>query len=211
MLFALSLILLLAPKLMGLVLAMGSRRERVGFGGTARLVLGVLAETALWALAAPVLMVMQCVAVVEVLIGRDSGWAAQRREGSELSPREAWRAHRFHVILGLVAALAALLADRYVLMWTSPVLLGLALSSFLSLHTSRIRVSAKPRRRRIFQIPEEHAPPPVLSRAAELREAHADQAENRRRIELLMRGVAAVYEMEKTAMPRVRVRQREAA
>jgi membrane glycosyltransferase len=138
-------------------------------------------------------MVMQCVSVVEVLLGRDSGWAAQRREGNELSRREAWRAHRGHVALGVVAALAAFLADRYVLMWTSPVLLGLALSSFLSLHTSRVRVGAAPDRKRIFQIPEEHAPPPVLVRAAELRRHHAEQAENRRRIDALLRGPAPVY------------------
>jgi membrane glycosyltransferase len=116
------------------------------------------------------------------------------------------------VILGLVAALAALLADRYVLMWTSPVLLGLALSSFLSLHTSRVRAGAASGRRRMFEIPEEHAPPEVLRRAAELRDAHAAQADNRRQIELMMRGVAAVYEMEKTVVLRGPfVRELEAA
>ncbi|HEX4183057.1 MAG TPA: glucans biosynthesis glucosyltransferase MdoH [Caulobacteraceae bacterium] len=193
-LFGLSLFLLMAPKLMGLIVALVHRSERIGFGGAGRLVLGVLAETALWALAAPVLMVMQCVAVVEVLIGRDSGWAAQRREGSDLSPREAWRAHRGHVLLGVVAALAALLANRYVLMWTSPVFLGLSLSSFLSLHTSRIR-GAKPGRLRMFQIPEEQAPPPVLSRALELRTRYAAEADNRRQIDLLFRLPVPVYSL----------------
>jgi membrane glycosyltransferase len=209
-LFEASLMLLFAPKLMGLALALSRPRTRVGFGGTGRLVAGVLAETALWALATPVLMVMQCVAVVEVLLGRDSGWAAQRREGSELSAKEAWRAHRGHIILGLVAALAALLADRYVLMWTSPVFLGLALSSFLSLHTSRVR-TAKPGRRRMFQIPEEHAPPPVLARAMELRTRHAEAADDRRAIERMMRGPEAVYDLGRAAGFSPVVRRRAAA
>jgi membrane glycosyltransferase len=192
-LFALSLSLLIAPKLMGLALALRRRSTRAGFGGGARLVAGVLAETALWALATPVLMVMQCVAVVEVLLGRDSGWAAQRREGSELSPRQAWRAHRGHIALGVAAALAALLTDRYVLMWTSPVFLGLSLSSFLSLHTSRVRAGGRAGRRRMFQIPEEHRPTPVLRRAAELRRRHDEQAEQRQRIEMLLRAPVPVY------------------
>jgi len=210
LLFEASLVLLFAPKLMGLALALSRKRTRAGFGGAARLVSGVLAETALWALATPVLMVMQCVAVGEVLVGRDSGWAAQQREGSELSAREAWRAHRGHIVLGLVAALAALLADRYVLMWTSPVFLGLALSSFLSLHTSRVRI-AKPGRRRMFQIPEEHAPPPVLVRALELRARHAEAAADRHRIERLLRGSVPVYDLERSAGFTPFMRQREAA
>ncbi|HEX4180028.1 MAG TPA: glucans biosynthesis glucosyltransferase MdoH [Caulobacteraceae bacterium] len=194
-LFELSLALLLAPKLMSLFLTLKQKRLRVGFGGASRLVLGVLGEILLWALAAPVLMVMQCVAVVEVLIGRDSGWATQRREGADLSPREAWRAHRGHVALGVLAALAAFLADRYVLMWTSPVLLGLSLSSFLSLHTSRVRGGAGGKR--MFLIPEEVNPPPVIERAAELRQRYADQAENRRRIDAMLRAPVPVYDFEK--------------
>jgi membrane glycosyltransferase len=210
LLFEASLALLFAPKLMGLALALRHRRTRDGFGGPVRLILGVMAETGLWALATPVLMVMQCVAVVEVLAGRDSGWAAQRREGAELTVREAWRAHRGHIILGLVAALAALLTDRYVLIWTSPVFLGLALSSFLSLHTSRVRI-AKPGCRRMFQIPEEHAPSPVLVRATELRARHAEGAADRRQIERMLRGAAAIYDLERSARFGAHTPQREAA
>ena len=104
------------------------------------------------------------------------------------------------MVLGVVAAIAAFLADRYVLMWTSPVLLGLALSSFLSLHTSRVRSGVDPDRERMLQIPEEAAPPPVITRAAELRRQYVDQAENRRLIEVMFRASVPVYGLERASV-----------
>ncbi|MGH6971007.1 MAG: glucans biosynthesis glucosyltransferase MdoH, partial [Caulobacteraceae bacterium] len=124
-LFVAMLALLAAPKAMALGLAMGSRRTRAGFGGAARLMAGFLAECVASMLTTPVMMVMQSVAVGEVLMGRDSGWAPQRREGAELTKRDTWRAHRGHVALGLAGALGALLMSRPLLMWASPVFLSL--------------------------------------------------------------------------------------
>ncbi|MBV9509868.1 MAG: glucans biosynthesis glucosyltransferase MdoH, partial [Caulobacteraceae bacterium] len=82
--FGLTLLLLAAPKAMALALALSQPSVRAGFGGTARLCLGVLIETIASTLTTPVVMVMQSVAVAEVLLGRDGGWSPQRREGAEL-------------------------------------------------------------------------------------------------------------------------------
>lgn len=205
-LFALSLAMLAAPKAMALMLALGSPSVRKGFGGAARLIAGFLIETLVSMLTTPVMMVMQGVAVIEVLIGRDSGWSAQRREGVELSRKDAWRAHGVHVLLGSFGALGAFLVSKAFLVWASPVFLSLTLSAFLSLHTSRPRAGRALRRGGLFQIPEDESPPPVLARSLELRRAYADEASVRRRIEQLFREPASVYEMAPSPAQPIRLR-----
>lgn len=193
-LFAMSLGLLAAPKAMALVLALRDADVRRGFGGASRLVLGVVAEIVGALLVTPVMMVMQSVAVVEVLLGRDSGWAAQHRQGVALSRREAWRAHGGHVALGALGAVGAFFLSHEVLLWTSPVFLSLTLSALLSVRTSR-RLSGEPSREPLFQTPEDADPPPVLQRARMLRGAYAAERDMRWKIEALMRAPAAVYEV----------------
>jgi len=150
------------------------------------------------------MMVMQSVAVAEVLAGRDSGWSAQRREGSELTGRDAWRAHRGHVVLGVGGAIGAFLVGKYFLIWASPIFLSLTLSALLSLHTSRPKLGSFLRRRGLFEIPEDEDPPPVLERSLALRRRYAEEATLRRQIDALFREPAAVYRVE-ASRPKVRL------
>jgi membrane glycosyltransferase len=192
-LFVFTLGLLAAPKAMALTLALGSPKARRGFGGAGRLWLGFAVECVASMLMTPVMMLMQAIAVAEVLIGRDAGWTPQRREGVELSRRDAWRAHRGHVLLGVAGALGALLVSKYFLMWASPVFLSLTLSALLSLHTSRPG-AGRLARRGLFRIPEDTSPPRVLARSLALRRAYADEAAARRQIEALFRQGVPAYE-----------------
>jgi membrane glycosyltransferase len=192
-LFAVSLGLLAAPKAMALLLALRDGELRRGFGGASRLILGVVAETIGSILMTPVMMVMQSAAVVEVLVGRDSGWSAQHRQGAELSRKDAWRAHGGHVLLGAIGAVGAFFLSKNFLIWTSPVFLSLMLSALLSVRTSRPRSANSAAR--LFQIPEDVEPPRVLTRARELRDAYAAEAASRRSIDALFRQSAAVYDL----------------
>jgi membrane glycosyltransferase len=203
-LFFFTLALLIIPKTLALLQAVGSRRVRSSFGGAFQLVVGFLVESIASILMTPVMMVMQSVAVAEVLAGRDSGWSAQRREGSELTGRDAWRAHRGHVALGIGGAIGAFLVGKYFLIWASPIFLSLTLSALLSLHTSRPKLGSFLRRRGLFEIPEDEEPPPVLERSLALRRAYADEAQTRRQLDALFRDPAAVYRVEATR-PKVRL------
>jgi membrane glycosyltransferase len=185
----LNLFLLLAPKAMGLGLALGKQSLRTGFGGGGRLVAGVLVECLASLLITPVLMVMQSAAVAEVLLGRDSGWRPQRREGAALSRRTVWRAHRNHVCLGVVGLFAAPLVSSSLLVWAGPVFLSLALSAMLSLHTSKPGPPGG-----LFRAPEDEDPPLVLARSQALRRDYAAETTDRRQIEALFRSSARVYE-----------------
>jgi len=203
-LFWLTLALLIIPKVLALILALRSAETRRGFGGASTLILSFLVESLASLLTAPVMMVMQSVAVVDVLIGRDSGWSPQRREGVELGVRDVWRAHGAHVLLGLAGGVGALLVSRYFLLWASPVFLSLALSAILSFHTAKPQLGRALRRRGLLSIPEEHDPPPVLQRSVALRAAYAAEVEARRRIAALMKKPVPAYEAFRRPAARVR-------
>ncbi len=70
--------LLLVPKLLGCIAVLLRGTERRSFG-VMRLLGGTLLETLVAGLMAPVVMLTQTIDVVAILLGRDSGWNAQRR------------------------------------------------------------------------------------------------------------------------------------
>lgn len=100
-----SLAFVLAPKLLAYALTV-ERGEVHRFGGRRRALAGVVLETAISTLLAPVAMATHTRALLAVLMGRDSGWSAQQREDSRLTWRAALAFHWPEMAGG--AALAAL-------------------------------------------------------------------------------------------------------
>jgi membrane glycosyltransferase len=139
------------------------RRERRGCGGALRLFLGLLLETLVAGLMAPVVMLTQSIDVVAILVGRDSGWSAQRRDDGGIPARETRRLYRRHTVLGLLLGAVAWLVSLYLALWMLPVVLGLALAIPLALLTGR-RWSGGG----LLRTPEEAEPPSVVARAAVL-------------------------------------------
>jgi membrane glycosyltransferase len=151
--------LLLMPKLLGL-LALVLRREP-GFG-VVRLCAGILLETLIAGLMAPVVMLTQTIDVAAILAGRDSGWNAQRRGDGAIPARETRRLYQRHTVLGLCLGVVAWLVSLSLALWMLPVVLGLALAIPLVLMTGRRRNAG------VLRTPEDVAPPPVVARAAAL-------------------------------------------
>ena len=187
MLFALTMALLLGPKLMGAALMIRSRAARRVCGGGVRITLSVGVEMLLSALIAPVLMLMQTRAIVEVLRGRHSGWEAQQRDAPGLGLADAWKRHWLHTGLGVAWAPAAFLLDPALFFWTAPVTLGLALSIPISMLTSRPSLGQATRRLGLFVTPEEAERPAVMARASALRAQYDAEAPVRAQIEKLFR------------------------
>lgn len=200
-LFAVTMAMLLAPKIMAGALAL---RERTATrpAGVAGLSVGIVLEVTLSALVAPVLMLMQSAAVFDVLIGRDSGWNAQQRDAGRLSRKEAWRSHRGHVVIGVTGAAIAWLLDPAIFWWTSPVSLGLFLSAPLSLLMARTDLGGLCRRLGLLTTPEERQVPPVVARAVELRALYDAEQGARLRIDRLMRAEVPVHRPEARALER---------
>ncbi|HEX4366527.1 MAG TPA: glucans biosynthesis glucosyltransferase MdoH, partial [Rhodopila sp.] len=160
--------LLLVPKLLGLITVMVRRDRRRGSGGFLGLVISLLLETLIAGLLAPVVMITQSVDVVAILLGRDSGWNAQRRDDGGVPLRDVVRLYRRHTILGMLLGIGAWAVSPYLARWMLPVVLGLALAVPLAALTARRSWGLALRRIGLLRIPEEMHPPEVLRRAASL-------------------------------------------
>jgi membrane glycosyltransferase len=159
-LFVGTMALLLLPKVLGCVAVMLHGAERRGCGGTLRLIAGVLYETLIAGLVAPVVMLTQSIDVAAILFGRDSGWNVQRRDGGAIPASETRRLYWQHTALGLVLGAVAWLVSPYLALWMLPVVLGLALAIPLALMTGR-----RTARSVLLRTPEETTPPDVVARA----------------------------------------------
>jgi membrane glycosyltransferase len=160
--------LLLVPKLLGIVTVMVRRDLRRGCGGVLGLVFSLLLETLIAGLLAPVVMITQSIDVVAILLGRDSGWNAQRRDDGGVPLRDVVRLYRRHTILGVLLGIGAWAVSPYLALWMLPVVLGLALAVPLASLTGRRSWGLALRRAGLMRTPEEMHPPDVLQRAATL-------------------------------------------
>ena len=172
MVFIGTMALLLAPKLFAYIALLFDGRLRRGCGGAIRAFLSLLLETVVAGLLAPVTMLTQSLDVFAILLGRDSGWNAQRRDDGSIPLGTVARLYAWHTAFGLALAVSAFLVSPYLLAWMSPVVIGQALAIPLALLTSSAVIGVGLRRLGLLRIPEEIAPPPVLAqavaRAAEL-------------------------------------------
>jgi membrane glycosyltransferase len=182
-LFWFSIVVLLVPKMLGLVRALWSRRIRRGGGGVIGVAASVLLESVLSALYAPVLMMVQSGHVFDVLLGRDSGWKAQRRDGGGSTWGEAWDHHRKHMFLSIITAVIIWFLSPPLLAWVSPALLGLFLAVPLSKASGSRTLALALARMGLLRTPDEVDVPRVASRRqAILAAAHSLPADGLRHL-----------------------------
>jgi membrane glycosyltransferase len=167
-LFWFSMVVLLIPKMLGLLRALFSRRIRRSSGGVIGVAASFLLEAILSALYAPVLMLIQSRHVFEVFMGRDSGWKAQRRESGGTTWADAWHFHKRHMFLSCVTAVIVWFLSPPLLAWLSPALLGLFLSVPLSRASGSVRLGRLLSRLALLRTPEEVETPPLVARRQEL-------------------------------------------
>jgi membrane glycosyltransferase len=163
--FAGTMALLLAPKLIGYLAMLSDRAARKGFGGGARAFFSMLAETLISGLIAPVMMLIQSASVMAILSGRDSGWQAQRRDDGTLPLRDVMRRYGWHTAFGLLLALAAYGVSFSLFAWMTPVIVGLILAVPLAQWTASPETGRRLRRMKLLITPEESRPPEILERA----------------------------------------------
>jgi membrane glycosyltransferase len=164
--FAGTMGLLLLPKFMAFATLLVRPDERRAFGGGFRTLIGLLLETVLAALIAPAMMVFQSRGVSEILLGQDAGWQVQRRDDGAVPRMEIARKLIGPTLTGAAMAIAAYSISTPLLLWMSPVVLGLLLSIPVGLLTS-VRLS----RPGVLGTPEDREPPPVVARASALASA----------------------------------------
>ena len=166
-LFAYTTTLLLLPKALA-ILDLRSRPTTVSaFGGWSNLITGVLMETLIFTLLAPVLMLFNTWFIVLTLSGRKTSWGTQRRGGAEGSPwLETALAHAVQTLIGVAGAIVAYGIDPRLALWMSPILTGLILSIPFSYLTGSPEIGHSFQKHKIFETPEESQPLPELAQLA---------------------------------------------
>ncbi|MGH1417473.1 MAG: glucans biosynthesis glucosyltransferase MdoH [Hyphomicrobiaceae bacterium] len=161
-LFCATVVIVLLPKVFGLVLEIQRTLRAKEPFGVLRAFAGVTTETFFSVLLAPILMVTQSVAIVQVCLGKDSGWKAQHRQDGRLTLSDAFVYHWRHTVIGIVAGLVCWHASGQLVLWMLPVLVGLVCSAPLSWFMARQGGSFF---RSVLSIPEQRTPPQILNRA----------------------------------------------
>ncbi len=128
-LLAMTATLLLLPKGLGLLLALG--RRAAGYGGRTRLCLSALLEALAAILLAPIMMAFHSAFVIGVLTGASVDWGAQHREGRSVPWRESLRHTAPFALLGGLWIALIHWQVPLLLAWLAPIWVGLALAPLL--------------------------------------------------------------------------------
>ena len=159
-LFAFTMLLLFLPKALSVIVTLRNRELTAAFGGSPRVVLSALFESAASTLLAPINMLFNSKFVIFTLLGQGVSWVTQRRRLDE--DDTDWRAailtHAGHTVIGLIWGLSAFILVPQFFWWLSPVLAGLAFSIPLSIFLSKTSFGQAARRLGIFLTPEETHP-----------------------------------------------------
>ncbi|HEY5314655.1 MAG TPA: glucans biosynthesis glucosyltransferase MdoH [Pirellulales bacterium] len=163
-LFAATMLMLLLPKLWGFILLTCDSQRLAQCGGATHVAAGIVIETAVSMLVSPIMMAFHSHFVVSTFLGRRIEWTAQRR-GQQGQPwLAALAAHWKQTLAGLAAALVIWAVAPAMLLWLSPVLVGLVLAIPLSLLLSSVPIGRAAAGKHLLSTPEETAVPQVLRR-----------------------------------------------
>ncbi|NNJ26696.1 glucans biosynthesis glucosyltransferase MdoH [Alienimonas chondri] len=166
-LFGLCMAMLILPKLYSLLAAARSG-SLDSFGGGVRATVGVVCETLLSALVAPIMMLFHSRFVLTTLAGRVVKWGAQSRGEQTVTWFQAVRDHWPAAAIGVLAGVAAGLAAPDSLPWLAPVALGLILAGPTAVLLASRSAGLSAQQWGLWWTPEELDPPRVLRRHVEL-------------------------------------------
>ncbi len=164
-LFGATMLILLAPKIFGLLVTMRHGDDRRASGGGVKLFISFLIEIIISALLAPVMMLIQSGAVFQILAGRDTGWKPQRRDDGSIPMKDIVRRHRSHVLLGLITGISAFLIATSLFAWMSPTIIGLLLAIQVSWASGQLSIGLWLKQRGLLLTPEETMPPAIAMQA----------------------------------------------
>ena len=164
-LFGVTMAVLLAPKAFGLLIALLQPATRRASGGSVCLIASTIVEIVMSSLLAPIMMLIQSGSVMQILLGRDTGWSPQRRDDGSIPFGDIVRRHRSHVALGFISLVAGLLISPSLVAWMSPTIGGLILAIYLSWASGQRSIGLFLKRIGLLHTPEETNPPTIAVRA----------------------------------------------
>ncbi len=185
--FALSMTLLMLPKVYSVVALVRDPAKLAHLGGWSKVISSALVESLVSMLIAPIMMLFHTRFVVATLMGESVQWNAQNRGEGGFDLLDSIRNYRTHTLAGLAAAAVVAVAAPHLLLWFLPVVFGLVLSIPITGILDSVAVGQWLARRKLLLIPEEASSPRVVSlqkQAIAVREHSANQID---RAKLFMR------------------------
>jgi membrane glycosyltransferase len=165
-----TLVLLYAPKLLALMVLLSEPPAVHMHGGVSGIIRSVLLESVFATLFAPLAMLAHSWFLLNILLGRASGWGTQARSDRGLPFWFVARNYLIYSLIGLAGGYELYRAAPDSLAWFSPLLAGLILAVPLVQITSSLRLGEALARRKTFLVPSETTMVPVLKRAQQLLE-----------------------------------------
>lgn len=154
--------LLFMPKLLALIDLALDRARTKEMGGLPRVVLGVLIESLVSVLLAPVRMISHTVSVSITLFNVEVRWAGQNRT-QESGWRKALRQHLPGALLAVAWSAFAFWLRPSFMLWALPVAIPLLLAGPVSVWLGRFRTGRRWRELGLLNTPEERDPPVVVA------------------------------------------------
>ena len=188
-----TVILLYAPKLLAVGIALRDGENVRAHGGAGALLRSVLGESLFATLFAPIVMLVHSWFVFSILMGIATGWSSQVRNDRALPLWFVIRRYWPHTVIGIGCGYLLWRWAQGDFYWFVPLLLGLWLAIPLARITSSLRLGEAAARRKLFLIPSETVKLPVLERAHRLRAAHQEEIRDFRRLVLEDEGVRSLH------------------
>ena len=148
---------LYAPKLLGYLEVLISRTKRTRYGGTARFLIGVSAETVFTLTYDAIGPMSKTIAIARLVLGARPDWMAQNRSARGVSWVEAARLCWPHTLLGIAVFAAFACAGGRAVLWALPFAGGLLVAVPFAVFTAYQRLGRWLRGRGIAAVPEENA------------------------------------------------------
>ena len=166
-LFALTISLLLLPKILGLAVALGQPQPR---HGRLRLVVGAVIEQLFSILHSPIVMSLHSRHLWEIIRGRDSGWPEQKRCGRSFPLAFLLRSHGSHTIIGLLTTAYLAWLSSPLLYWVLSLTLGLMFSVPLSAVSGSRQLGRGLAKLKLLITREEREIPAIIQRYRQLKD-----------------------------------------
>ncbi len=163
-----TLVLLYAPKLLALMVLLAQPEAVKAHGGTAGILRSVVLESVFATLLAPVVMLAHSWMLINILLGRATGWGTQTRDDRALPFWLVFREYWPHTLIGIVMSVVFYRFAPDSLAWFAPLLLGWLVSIPLVQISSSLKLGIAMARDNLFLVPSETGVIPVLKRAHQL-------------------------------------------
>ncbi|WP_062013997.1 glucans biosynthesis glucosyltransferase MdoH [Aureimonas sp. AU4] len=167
-------LLLLLPKTL-IALRTAFSRRAPAFGGAANIVLGGALELALTSALAPIMMMFQTKAVVEILAQTDSGWPSTDRDDEGLPLGVAFQASWWMVIAGAALLFTTFFYAFQLFLWVCPIAVPLLVAPFFISLTGNPAFGDRIRRSGLLATPFEIDPEPVIRASEKWRRRLVDE------------------------------------